>query len=93
MWHVALMDTGLYAWVLILFFRRSLSFRARTVSFVVILYIVGMILLLVVGPYSAGPVWNGPAKRTSSISRRSTGSATSSSAFWTSPIVSAWGPT
>lgn len=57
LWSVVLADTGLYAWVVILYFRRTLSFRTRAVSVVVMLYLVGMILLLVVGPYSGGPVW------------------------------------
>lgn len=57
LWHVVLGDTVLYLWAVILFFRRSLSYRTRAVSFVLILYVVGLILLWVVGPYSAGPVW------------------------------------
>jgi PAS domain S-box-containing protein len=54
---VALADTGLYFWTLVLFFRRSFSYRTRAISLVLISYLVGVILLWIVGPYSAGPVW------------------------------------
>ena len=56
-WSVAVVDTAIYGWVIALFFRRTLPFVIRASSFVYMSYALGMILLLTVGPFGAGPVW------------------------------------
>ncbi len=57
LWPVVLIDTTLYIGVAILFFKRTISFKTRTIFVVLLFYITGMTLMLVVSPYSAGPVW------------------------------------
>ena len=57
LFSVAVADTVIYGWVAVLFFRRSISFTVRTSSLVLISYALGMVLLLTVGPFGAGPVW------------------------------------
>ena len=57
LWSVAIADTIIYAWVVILFFRRSFAFEVRAVTVSLISYILGMVLLLTIGPFGGGPVW------------------------------------
>jgi len=56
-WGVVITDTVIYSWIVILFFFRSFPFVVRAISFSVICYILGMILLLAIGPFSSSPVW------------------------------------
>jgi two-component system, cell cycle sensor histidine kinase and response regulator CckA len=57
LWSVAVADTIIYAWIVILFFRRSIPFAVRAVTVSLISYILGMVLLLTIGPFGGGPVW------------------------------------
>ncbi len=57
LWSVAAVDTVIYSWVIILFFSRSIPFVVRALTFPVMGYILGMILLLTIGPFGGGPVW------------------------------------
>jgi putative nucleotidyltransferase with HDIG domain len=57
LWGVGIADTIVYGWAITLFFRRSIPFSVRAITFVFISYILGMILLLTIGPFGAGPVW------------------------------------
>ena len=57
LWIVAIADTIIYAWLVILFFRRSIPFVVRAVTVSLIGYILGMVLLLTIGPSGGGPVW------------------------------------
>ena len=57
LWSIAVVDTVIYGWVVVLFFRRSLPFVVRATSVVYMSYALGMVLLLTVGPFGAGPVW------------------------------------
>ncbi len=57
LFSVAVADTIIYGWVGVLFFRRSIPFTVRASSIVLISYALGMVLLLTVGPFGAGPVW------------------------------------
>jgi len=57
LWSVAAADTVIYSWVIILFFSRSVPFVVRALTFPVMGYILGMILLLTIGPFGGGPVW------------------------------------
>ncbi len=57
LWSVAVADTIIYAWVVVFFFRRSISFVVRAVTVSLIGYILGMVLLLTIGPFGGGPVW------------------------------------
>lgn len=57
LWSVVFIDTGLYFVVVILFFKRTISFETRALCIILLFYITGMTLMLVISPYSAGPVW------------------------------------
>jgi len=57
LWSVAVADTVIYAWVVILFFSRSIPFAVRAASVSLIGYILGMLLLLTIGPFGGGPTW------------------------------------
>ena len=57
LWIVAVADTIIYAWVVILFFRPPIPFSVRAVTVSLISYILGMVLLLTIGPAGGGPVW------------------------------------
>jgi len=57
LWSIAAADTVIYSWVIILFFSRSVPFVVRALTFSVMGYILGMILLLTIGPFGGGPVW------------------------------------
>ena len=57
LWIVAVADTIIYAWIVILFFRPSIPFAVRAVTVSLISYILGMVLLLTIGPFGGGPVW------------------------------------
>ncbi|MCP4577660.1 MAG: PAS domain S-box protein, partial [Deltaproteobacteria bacterium] len=46
----------MYAWVVILFFRPSIPFEIRVITVSLLSYILGMVLLLTIGP-SGGTVW------------------------------------
>ena len=56
LWIVAVADTIIYAWIVILFFRPSVPFEIRVVTVSLLSYILGMVLLLTVG-LSGGAVW------------------------------------
>jgi len=57
LWGVAVVDTIIYAWVVVLFFCRSFPFVVRAISVSLISYVLGMVLLLTIGPFGGGPVW------------------------------------
>ncbi len=57
LWIVAIADTIIYIWALVLFFRRSIPFTARAISVIILSYILGMILIITLGPFGGGPVW------------------------------------
>lgn len=54
---VVAIDIVMYVYVLGIFFFPRLSFALRAVSFLVIIYFLGLVLLLVIGPHGGGPVW------------------------------------
>ncbi|MBU8901949.1 MAG: PAS domain S-box protein, partial [Victivallales bacterium] len=57
LWSVAAADTIIYGWIVFLYFNQSISLKIRAVSISLIFYIIGIILLLIVGPFAGGPVW------------------------------------
>jgi len=57
LWLVVVADTVIYGWVVILFFSRSFPFVVRASTFSAVGYILGIILLLTIGPFGGGPVW------------------------------------
>lgn len=57
LWLIALVDTLMYAWMILIVVRTSLSYRFRSGSLVMISYLLGVVLLGVLGPFGAGPVW------------------------------------
>ena len=56
-WGIATADTLIYFYVLFLFFYPGLSYGIRAFSLCAISYLLGLILLFVLGPFGAGPVW------------------------------------
>lgn len=57
LWLVAAVDTLIYAYMLTIFVRRDLPYGLRSGSLVAISYLLGLTLLVVLGPFGAGPVW------------------------------------
>jgi PAS domain S-box-containing protein len=57
LWSVVVTDSVIYAWIVFLFFRRTLQYRMRAFSIVFLCFILGMVLFITVGPFGAGPVW------------------------------------
>ena len=57
LWLVALTDTLIYALMLVIFVRRDLPYAVRSGCFVGGSYLLGLVLLIVLGPNGAGPVW------------------------------------
>jgi len=56
-WLVVFFDTTIYAMVVILFFFRQIPFIVRAYAIITVSYILGMVLMLVIGPSASGPVW------------------------------------
>jgi two-component system, cell cycle sensor histidine kinase and response regulator CckA len=54
---IASVDTLLYIYILYLFFNKNLSYNFRATSICIISYILGIVLLSVLGPFGAGSVW------------------------------------
>lgn len=57
LWVVAVADTIIYGFILILFFTPSFSYGIRAITISLLSYILGMVLLLTIGPHGGGPVW------------------------------------
>lgn len=57
LWFVGLADTMIYAWVVVLFFKRSLPFSLRSHSIVYMAYTLGVILMWTPVSFAGGPVW------------------------------------
>ncbi len=57
LWLVAVADTLMYGWMIFLYWRRDLSYNLRAGTIVFFTYTLGLVLLLTIGPYGAGPVW------------------------------------
>lgn len=57
LWGVAFADTLIYLYILFLFFYTGLSYPVRAFSLSAISYILGLLLLLILGPFGGGPVW------------------------------------
>ena len=57
LWGVAVADTIMYICVIVLFLKKTIPFKIRAVSIIGLSYIIGLILLIAIGPFSAGPVW------------------------------------
>ena len=57
LWFIAIVDTLIYIFLLFLFFRPNLSFTFRAASISIISYLLGMVLIITLGPFGAGPVW------------------------------------
>ena len=57
LWVVAVIDTIIYAWVVVLFFCRSIPFVVGATTVSLISYVLGMVLLQTIGPFDGGPVW------------------------------------
>ncbi len=56
-WIVAVADTLVLGFVLFLFFKPHLPYKIRAGSVPLLSYLLGMILLLTLGPHAGGPVW------------------------------------
>ena len=57
LWSVALLDTGAYAAIVVLFLSRQASLHTRTWGFCLIVYTLGVGLLFMLGSLGAGYIW------------------------------------
>jgi len=57
LWLVAAIDILFFCIILGLFLTPGLSYTLRAIGYLIISYFLGMILLLTLGPFGAGPVW------------------------------------
>ena len=57
LWLVAVLDTLMLALVYLLLFVRGIPYRWKATCVSGIAYLVGLVLLWVLGPFGAGPVW------------------------------------
>ncbi|SLM32471.1 putative Histidine kinase [Desulfamplus magnetovallimortis] len=57
LWIIAVADTLIYTYIIVLFFFKKLPYMVRASSLSLISYFLGMILLIVLGPFGGGPVW------------------------------------
>ncbi|MCK5162454.1 MAG: PAS domain S-box protein, partial [Desulfobacula sp.] len=57
LWIIAVIDTFMYIFILFLFLKPNLSFTFRATSIPLISYLLGMVLIITLGPFGAGPVW------------------------------------
>ncbi|MFH1155519.1 MAG: ATP-binding protein [Pseudomonadota bacterium] len=57
LWIIVILDTVIYAGILVLFIGRKLPYRLRAKCSVLLSYSTGMVLIMVLGPFGAGPVW------------------------------------
>lgn len=56
-WGVAFLDTTAYVLLLIIFFFRSIPFKLRVYGILFIIYLLGVVLLVLLGPIGAGIIW------------------------------------
>ena len=52
LWPVAIMDTLAMVWLLVLWRMKRIPYRVRVLNFLVVLYLIGIGLMLTVGPVS-----------------------------------------
>lgn len=56
-WLVVFFDTAVYAMAVVLFFVRQIPFAVRAYAVIMATYILGMVLMTIIGPAASGPVW------------------------------------
>ena len=56
-WSVAIFDVFAYAICLILLFSRGLSYKLRASISLLLCYLVGLVIVISVGPVASGPLW------------------------------------
>ncbi len=66
-WAIAVLDTVVYAWILVLLFARRLGDTARATQLVVLLYALGIALIGLLGPHGAGLLWLGAASTLTAV--------------------------
>ncbi len=57
LWFIAIADTLIFCIILGLFLKPDISYTVRAMSIPMVSYCLGMILILTLGPFGAGPVW------------------------------------
>lgn len=57
LWSVAFFDTVIFLMVFVLFFFRQIPFAVRANAIIFSSFLLGLILLSIVGPAASGPVW------------------------------------
>ena len=57
LWAVAVFDTALYAMICVLFFVRRIPYTVRAAAILTAVFLLGILLLILVGPSTSGPVW------------------------------------
>lgn len=56
-WSIAIVDTVVYVWIVFLGVKRSLPYVIRAYSMTFLIFVLGIVLFVVVGPFGAGPIW------------------------------------
>jgi len=57
LWLIAIVDTAFYAFLTFLFFNKKLSVKFRVYSLLILNYLLGVLLVTMLGPYGAGYLW------------------------------------
>jgi signal transduction histidine kinase/CheY-like chemotaxis protein len=66
-WAIAVLDTVVYAWILLLLFARRMGDTSRATQLVVLLYALGIALIGLLGPHGAGLLWLGAASTLTAV--------------------------
>jgi len=57
LYHIAALNTVIYGWVVLIYFAKYRSYNIRATGFIILSFVVGLDLLMVLGPHGGGPVW------------------------------------
>lgn len=57
LWLIAVVDTAFYAFLTFLFFNKKLSVKFRVYFLLILNYLLGVLLVTMLGPYGAGYLW------------------------------------
>jgi signal transduction histidine kinase len=66
-WAIGVLDTVVYAWILVLLFARKLGAKSRSTQLIVLLYALGIALIGLLGPHGAGLLWLGAASTLTAV--------------------------
>mgnify|MGYP006278693669 CR=1 FL=1 len=57
LWSIVIIDTIMYALVLYVYWSRDLAYKVRAIVVSGLSYVLGLVLLIILGPFGAGPIW------------------------------------